>query len=577
MLDDDLGKDESLGLAIIDILKAGQSDKFWVNLKGVKSGRILLSLNVKPSRSPDEAHESRVHSAATTIQAGYRGMVAKQDKKVFEKRETSEKSLKILEDRKENLQSNFTIQDVTPMNNPEYYQYLSEDTNIPANVDTKESEKAAIKIQSGYRGMRARRRVRDLRSRRLTAISEEMEHGVATVVQPGLVAIKLSKKGSSGDSENEIETKDSGKPKQEDAATVIQNGYKESKYTEDEQKVNEAATLIQSGYKMVKSQQLIKSMENAEPSNEESETNKATDAMFGDWKVVEMTKYGEPTVIKIASQASGEEDNDEKVMLRESSGKVARVGAIPFELHEANRDKDEPDYSFNNTEESDKKTKGQEPTVEEEAHHSMRYNRETSIIKTKGVDEDSKMDDVELYKEKMKMIEEFDANTPVDIYIVPDTPESQKVLFYLKERKIPHSTKNISELEVFDDWFLDMSPKTALPVLKYNNEDIITESLKIMSFLEQKVPVDVYPMMIPCTTSTKLYQKYIFYASLLDQIDFDAIALGANVNSANLGIFKSSLEKKRNQMEAYIGMYTKLETQFDQSAFQPLILLKLTT
>ena len=67
VVDDDLGKDESLGLAIIDILKADQSAKFWVNLKGVKSGRILLSLNVKPSRSPDDL---RVHSAATTIQVG---------------------------------------------------------------------------------------------------------------------------------------------------------------------------------------------------------------------------------------------------------------------------------------------------------------------------------------------------------------------------------------------------------------------------------------------------------------------------------------------------------------------------
>ena len=144
------------------------------------------------------------------------------------------------------------------------------------------------------------------------------------------------------------------------------------------------------------------------------------------------------------------------------------------------------------------------------------------------------MDDVELYKEKMKMIEEFDTNTPVEIFIVPGTPESLKLLFYLKERRIPHSVKHLSERQVVEDWFLEISPKTALPVLKYNNEDVITESLKIMSFLEQKIPVDVYPMMIPCTTSTKVYQKYIFYASLLDQISLDAIALGSNTKSFNV-------------------------------------------
>ena len=162
----------------------------------------------------------------------------------------------------------------------------------------------------------------------------------------------------------------------------------------------------------------------------------------------------------------------------------------------------------------------------------------------------------------MKMIEEFDENTPVEVFYVPDTHESQKVLFYLKERNIPHSKKLLSEQEILEDWFLEMSPKGRLPVLKYNGEDVITESLKIMSFLEQKIPVDIYPMMIPCTTSTKIYQKYIFYASLLDQINLDAIALGTELhnsdalaNKENLQLYRGSLERKLDQLKAFTGLY----------------------
>ena len=164
------------------------------------------------------------------------------------------------------------------------------------------------------------------------------------------------------------------------------------------------------------------------------------------------------------------------------------------------------------------------------------------------------MDEIDFYKEKMKMIEEFDANTPVEIFISPESPESQKLLFYLKERRIPHTVKHVSETDILEDWFLEMSPKTTLPVLKYNNEDTITESLKIMSFLEQKIPVDIYPMLIPCTTSTKLYQKYIFYSSLLDQIDLDAMALASTSNSFDSAAFKSSLEAKKNHIESFAGI-----------------------
>jgi len=101
--------------------------------EGVKSGTILISLNFE---STVENHKSRIDSAATTIQAGYKGMVAKQDKKLIEEQYFTEGTTKILdteikndEDRTDTNKSNFIIQDVTSMNNEEYYQQLKDKTD----------------------------------------------------------------------------------------------------------------------------------------------------------------------------------------------------------------------------------------------------------------------------------------------------------------------------------------------------------------------------------------------------------------------------------------------------------------
>ena len=86
-----------------------------------------------------------------------------------------------------------------------------------------------------------------------------------------------------------------------------------------------------------------------------------------------------------------------------------------------------------------------------------------------------------------------------------------------------------------------MSPVGLQPVMKFNNNDVVIESLKIMDFLERSLPVDIYPMAIPCSTSTRSYQKYLFYVSLLDTIPMDGLALRATAD-----------EKKIKQMEQLI-------------------------
>ena len=95
--------------------------------------------------------------------------------------------------------------------------------------------------------MRDRQRVRDLKNIKLTSISEEKEHGIATVVHPGMAAIKLSKKSIIQD----LDSQNRKTEVLEKAATVLQTGYRDSKVLEDEQRINDAATLLQSGYKTI--------------------------------------------------------------------------------------------------------------------------------------------------------------------------------------------------------------------------------------------------------------------------------------------------------------------------------------
>ena len=66
------------------------------------------------------------------------------------------------------------------------------------------------------------------------------------------------------------------------------------------------------------------------------------------------------------------------VKTRESSGRVAGVGAIPFHLHRG-RDQDEPDYSGTANLEGKIRTED-DILVDEELNHSMRINRETSML-----------------------------------------------------------------------------------------------------------------------------------------------------------------------------------------------------
>ena len=115
------------------------------------------------------------------------------------------------------------------------------------------------------------------------------------------------------------------------------------------------------------------------------------------------------------------------------------------------------------------------------------------------------------------------------------------MLFYLKERKIPHSVKSLEASDLSQDWFLNLSSEGLDPVMKFNSEDVVVESLKIMDFLERKLPVDIYPMAIPCSTSTRSYQKYLFYSALLQTIPMEGIKLRAAPDQRRVKVLEELL------------------------------------
>ena len=64
-----------------------------------------------------------------------------------------------------------------------------------------------------------------------------------------------------------------------------------------------------------------------------------------------------------------------------------------------------------------------------------------------------------------------------------------------------------------------------LPLIKHGGNRV-QGGQNIITYLEQRLPVDVYPMMIPCSSSTKAYQKFIFFSSLLNNTDLAALSIG---------------------------------------------------
>ena len=193
---------------------------------------------------------------------------------------------------------------------------------------------------------------------------------------------------------------------------------------------------------------------------------------------------------------------------------VPRVGAIPFELHEAVlHSNEEPNY----------------PIIS------------SPLKENSSINNDHDFEDEVLHSQS------FPDDMRVEVFYIPDHVDSLKLLYYLKEKNIMFVSTKLSEKDLQENWFLSLNPSGTAPVLKFRDKETISGVLRIFNFLEENVPVDKYQMLIPCTTSTKLYQKYIYFSSQIENINFDALKLN---NSESIS---SDVEKLKSDLRLLKG------------------------
>lgn len=357
--------------------------------------------------------------------------------------------------------------------------FLNESSEEESSAKESKEKNAAITIQAGYRGMQARSYVKTLRG-------------------------------------------------QENAACTIQAGFR-SYVARKEEELNEENELkaIQEEQEHALADVVLQVMDSRPDDNtsfidgeEDGQTSLETDLsenddnqdLFRHWKVVETTENGEPLVLE-------PQNKREIVEMRESSGRAAMVGAIPFELHDQFLS-DDPDY----VQEKTKKNPCEPGDLSAEETIDLNINRVSSLVKT------------EEKQPREPEPEQFDPCTEITLYVSEKDAASEMIELFLKEKKVDFVRTLISRkrrhhlaLE-----FLEINPAGTLPTLLFNKNLVKSGAMKIFHFLEEKIPVDVYPMMIPCTTSTHLYQKYLYLSSQIENIDLVALDVGAQIQNAHL-------------------------------------------
>ena len=378
-----------------------------------------------------------------------------------------------------------------------------------------EQEEAATVLQAGYREQQEQE------------MQREREQAVSTL-QAGY---RQTTDQQSGRQQAVAPPQDNLGRDQAEAATVLQAGFRERKLSQENTIINyakngaaaevsAAATVLQEGVRKASRLQ-----------GEETVTSAEKDSLFSDWKIVDTDQAGEPVVLRT----------------RESSGRVERVGAVPFYLHEAAM----PDLPLGN----EKEVCGDR--AESEDQLILAVEREASLVKTRA---EAVGDDIDAIK--ANLVERFTPETAVEVFLraANAEPECEAVLLYLLERGIPHTVTRLTHAETVQDWFLALSPASQTPVLRYNKEDVISGFLRIVAFLERKIPDDLYPMLTPPTSNQKLHQKFILYSSLLDRINLAALILGCGPsessgpgNLTDVQLLRNSLLDRKEQLEQLEG------------------------
>ena len=83
---------------------------------------------------------------------------------------------------------------------------------------------------------------------------------------------------------------------------------------------------------------------------------------------------------------------------------------------------------------------------------------------------------------------------------------------------IPGYHVDLQKNEHHSTWFLELNPRGEVPCMKFGPGKVVSDSTRIIHYLEAHVPVDTHPPLVPCTSDTRLYQKHVYFVALLDEV-----------------------------------------------------------
>ncbi|TRY61722.1 hypothetical protein TCAL_07880 [Tigriopus californicus] len=389
-------------------------------------------------------------NAATRIQAGFRGM-------------------KVRQNRRGQLKQ-------------------SPEDEIADIIDDKEIEGATTKIQAGFRGMQARKNLQIRATPQTHKVADEADDDVVDIdlgdpdVQKAASRIQAGYKGLKV--RKDMRT---SKPQHNNVPTIAQDEEEINNYDPDDEEMAVAATRIQAGFKGMKTRK------------EMTMRRGRRVGMFG--------QYDREDDINSSVQNGDQPD------LEISATHVAAAGAIPFDMHpSAHQGHESEDDS------PKKKAKG----GREDSAGSERM--EETFINV-GEESPSKM-----MRQESHLASSLDNSStslkktrnplpPIEIYHYQGSHNSQKVMVYLYERGIEFSDYHVDfqRNEQLSKWFLELNPKGQVPVMKFDNQ-VISDSTRIIHHLEAQVPTDLYQPLVPNSHETHLYQQYVYFTALLDQV-----------------------------------------------------------
>ena len=461
----------------------------------------------EPKEIDIDLADPEVEKAATKIQAGFKGHKAR---KRVNKMKESDVGLDVADAGQEAS----TMEEAVSSNDFVSDAIVREDKEAVIDPDDPEVINAATQIQAGYKGLKARRQVKEMRAQKVEQPCEREEIDIdlndpevamaATKIQAGYKGMRTRKAMSNNEDEAPVD--DVIDPEDEEIMDIDFN----------DPDVEMAATKIQAGFKGMKARKEVRSRR----------VDQELEAQRVEEEIIDID-LNDPDVEKAATTIQAgykgfQARNQVRGRRVEMAREVGDSGAVPFEIHQKLKQeemdiKDEEDDLKKAKEESRASTAGSERMEEglieggDGGGAQMLQSQLSVALPLNG--------SLSASQSSSEMQKGVRTHPPVMIYHYRGSHCSQKVLMYMYERDIDFTAYHVDlqKDEHLATWYLKINPKGEVPVLKMEDK-VLSDSTRILHHLEAQIPVDAHPALVPCTSDTQLYQKHIYFVALIDQV-----------------------------------------------------------